>query len=129
MKHYTTQQLIDEGYMIENAIIKSADISFTDGYINFNLVLEGYSWGCNFGGFSLGTVDGFKIQAYKYGLQYVSQIIKTIGVWRLSDLNGRYLRVARKHGESLCIIGNILTEDWFDAHSFFEDFIDENHED
>ena len=40
---------------IENARIVKADLSMEDhGVLTFDLVLEGYGWGCNFGGYVLG---------------------------------------------------------------------------
>ena len=46
----------------------------------------------------------------------------TVGVERLQDLKGEYVRVAIKRwGDSVKIIGNIIKDKWFDAETFFAD--------
>ena len=45
----------------------------------------------------------------------------TVGVTKLSDLEGRYIRTAVAEDRRLKIIGNIINDKWFDIESFFED--------
>ena len=45
----------------------------------------------------------------------------TVGVTKLSDLKGRYIRAAAAKDKRLKIIGNIINDKWFDIKSFFED--------
>ena len=45
----------------------------------------------------------------------------TVGVTKLSDLKGRYIRAAAARDRRLKIIGNIINDKWFDIESFFKD--------
>lgn len=45
----------------------------------------------------------------------------TVGVAKLSDLKGRYIRAAATRDKRLKIIGNIINDKWFDIESFFKD--------
>ena len=45
----------------------------------------------------------------------------TVGVTKLSDLEGRYIRTAVAEDRRLKIIGNIINDKWFDIESFFKD--------
>lgn len=45
-----------------------------------------------------------------------------LGVSRLEDMKGKYVRVAtKKWGDTVKIIGNIIKDRWFDYQSFYAD--------
>lgn len=55
------------------------------------------------------------------GMESIARIMDTVGVTKLSDLEGRYIRTAVTGDRRLKIIGNIINDKWFDIKSFFED--------
>ena len=54
-------------------------------------------------------------------MESIARIMDTVGVTKLSDLEGRYIRTAVAEDRSLKIIGNIINDKWFDIESFFKD--------
>lgn len=127
MKNYNYEQLIKEGYSIENAFIESVDLSMADhGCLTLAMTLNGGGWGVVYGGYSLGKgylgADDDYFEGSAAGLEYLMRIMDTVGVERFQDLRGKYIRVATKGwGSYLKIIGNIIDDRWFDAESFFTD--------
>lgn len=125
MKKYTQEQLIEDGYTIENALIESVDLSMADhGCLTLAMTLKGSGWGVVYGGYCLGHgylgADDFDGSAS--GLEYIMRIMDTVGVERFQNLKGKYVRVTTKGwGSSVKIIGNILKDQWFDAETFFVD--------
>ena len=124
MKHWTENDLLNAGYTLENAKIDSVDLSMEDhGCLTLKMVLKGGGWGCVYGGYSLGhgyvgASDDFT-DGSSAGMEYIIRIMNTVGSPTFNDMVDRYVRVARKHGECLTIIGNILSDTWFDAKKFF----------
>lgn len=50
------------------------------------------------------------------------RIMDIVGVSRLEDMEGKYVRVAtKKWGDTVKIIGNIIKDRWFDYQSFYAD--------
>ncbi len=115
--------MIADGYKIENARIKSADLSMADhGILTMDIVLEGCGWGCCHGGFVLGKgyLGGDRFDGSAKGLEYIMRIMDTVGVDTFSALPGKYVRVATKGwGSCVKIIGNIIKDQWFDPEEFF----------
>lgn len=116
--------LTDAGYEIENAKIISADLSMEEcGVLTLSLVLEGAGWGCAYGGYVLGHgylgAEEFKGSAK--GMESIMRIMDVVGVEKFIDLKGKIVRVAaRGWGGSIKIIGNVISDKWFDIESFFE---------
>ena len=54
-------------------------------------------------------------------MESIARIMDTVGVTKLSDLEGRYIRTAVAEDRRLKIIGNIINDKWFDIESFFKD--------
>lgn len=110
MKKYTAQTLTDEGYTIENAQITNVSLSTT-----------------NYCGYCLGKVypDSYEKDSYEgsaIGMEAIMRIMDVVGVSRLEDMKGKYIRVATKGwGSTVKIIGNIINNRWFDYDSFFKD--------
>ena len=127
MKKYTQEQLIESGYRIKNALIKSVDLSMADhGCLTLAMTLEGGGWGVVYGGYCLGKgylgADDDFFDGSAAGMEYLIRIMDTVGVEKFQDLKGKYVRVALKGwGNSVKIIGNIIHDKWFDAETFFTD--------
>lgn len=62
-----------------------------------------------------------EFSSYGPGMESIARIMDTVGVTKLSDLEGRYIRTAVTGDRRLKIIGNIINDKWFDIKSFFED--------
>lgn len=127
MKKYNYDQLVTSGYKIENALIKSVDLSMADhGCFTLSMSLSGDCWGVVYGGHCLGkgylgAADDF-FEGSAAGMEYLMRIMDTVGVETFQDLKGKYVRVATKGwGDSVKIIGNVIKDQWFDAETFFID--------
>ena len=127
MTKWTESKLIKEGYEIQNALITKVDLSMADhGCLVLELTLEGGGWGVVFGGEVIGkgyvgAKDDYW-EGYESGIEYIMRIMDIAKCERLNDLKNKYIRVAHKGwGSSVKIIGNILSDRWFDAESFFAD--------
>lgn len=127
MIDWTEEKLIEAGYIIRNAKITNADLS-TENYCccDFPITLDGDGWGVVYGGYVLGkggtsykNIDD--IEGSEMGMKAVLTIMHVVGVDRLNDMKGKYVRVATKGwGDTVKIIGNIIEDEWFDYGSFFE---------
>jgi hypothetical protein len=124
MKIRTEEKLIEEGYDIRNAQIEGAELTMENcGCISLDVVVEGAGWGCVFGGYSLGHayLGAKEFSGSGPGMESVARIMDTVGVAKLSDLKGRYIRAAVTGDRKLKIIGNIINDKWFDIELFFKD--------
>lgn len=125
MRKYDCQQLVEDGYKIENAIIEKVDLSMADhGCLTLAMALNGGSWGVVYGGYCLGHgyLGAEEFDGSPNGLESIMRIMDTVGVERFQDLKGRYVRVATKGwGSPVKIIGNIIEDKWFDIETFFSD--------
>lgn len=117
------EQLVSNGYKIENAQITEVDLSMEDhGCLTLNMVLEGGGWGCCYGGYCLGKgyLGAEKFEGSAKGLEYIMRIMDTVGASKFQDLKGKYVRVATKGwGSPVKTIGNITKDKWFDPEDFF----------
>ena len=118
------ENLLKDGYKIENAQIKSVDLSMEDhGCLTMNMVLEGDGWGVCYGGICLGKgyVGAKTFEGSAKGLEYIMRIMDVVGVSKFQSLNGKYVRVATKGwGSTVIIIGNIINDKWFDPDELFK---------
>lgn len=128
MKKYTAKELVAEGYKLENALIKNVSLSSSDYCsLTLNIELYGDGWGCVYGGYCLGKIypDSYDKESYEgsaAGMEVIMRVMDVVGVSRLEDMKGKYVRVAtKKWGDSVKIIGNILKDRWFDYQSFYAD--------
>ena len=128
MKKYTENLLIEEGYEIQNAEITSVSLSSSDYCcLGLDTVLQGAGWGCVYGGYCLGKMypDSYEKDTYEgsaAGMEAIMRIMDVVGVSKLEDMKGKYIRVATKGwGSSVKIIGNIIKNRWFDYDSYFKD--------
>lgn len=119
MIEYAT--LINNGYKIENAQIKSVDLCNDGGIFSLAMVLKGSGWGVVYGGRVIGKNYDDEISGSENGIEYILRIMDIVGVSKFNDMNGKYVRVALKGwGESVEIIGNIIENKWFDQKAFFD---------
>lgn len=119
MIEYTT--LISNGYKIENAQIKSVDLSNDGGIFSLTMALEGNGWGVVYGGRAIGKSYDDEISGSENGIEYILRIMDVVGVSSFNDMKGKYVRVALKGwGDSVEIIGNIIENKWFDQKAFFD---------
>lgn len=119
MIEYAT--LINNGYRIENAQIKSVDLSNDGGIFSLAMALEGNGWGVVYGGRVIGKSYDNEITSSENGIEYIMRIMDVVGVSRFNDMKGKYVRVALKGwGDSVEIIGNIIENKWFDQKAFFD---------
>lgn len=123
MIEYAT--LINNGYIIENAQIKSVDFSLSSGNFIFYMILKGNGIGDNrtyFCSRPIGKNDRDEISGNENGIEYILRIMDVVGVSRFNDMKGKYVRVALKGwGDSVEIIGNIIENKWFDQKAFFDE--------
>lgn len=130
MIKYTTKELENLDYKIENALIKDVDLSMADhGCITFRMVLDGGGWGCVYGNHALGHgyLGAKTFNSYPDAMEYIMRIMDTVGVDTLKGLENQFIRVASKGwGSTIEIIGNIINDKWFDSQSFFTDKEKEN---
>ena len=127
MRKYDYDQLIKEGYKIENAIITDVDLSMADhGCLTLAMTLSGDGWSVDYGGYCLGSgylgADDDFFSGSAAGMEYLIRIMDTVGVEKFQSLKGKYIRIANKGcGSIVKIIGNIIKDQWFDAETFFTD--------
>lgn len=119
----TTEELVEAGYEITNVRITNVDLSMKDyGCLTLNIGMEGHGWSCVYGGICIGHgyLGSCEFDGTPKGLEYIMRIMDTVGVEQLSDLKGKYCRIAVEGwGDPVKIIGNIIEEKWFDAGQFF----------
>lgn len=109
---------------IENARIKSADLSMADhGCFTLWLNIEGDGWGCGVGGYCLGKgyVGATKFEGSPKGIEEIMRIMDVVGVSEFSELAGKYIRVETNGvGGIIKKFGNIVKDKWFDYEEFYK---------
>ena len=129
MIEWTTNELIKNGYEIENGRITDVDLSMADhGVITLTLCVSGNGCGFVYGGYALGHgyLGAEHFDSTEHALVYIMKIMDTVGVENFNGLKGKYIRFATKGwGDCITIIGNIISDKWFDTKSFFEDSPDD----
>lgn len=127
MKKWTQDDLVKDGYQIENAQITSVSLNMENhGCLCLDLVLEWSCCGCVYGGYVLGKgyvgADDDFFSGSEKGCEAIMRIMDTVGESDLLKMKGKYVRIAHKGlGSSIKIIGNIIKDKWFDLESFFND--------
>lgn len=106
---------------IKNAKITSTTLGHEDhGIFTCMIYLDyGDSSGQGFGGYALDipkkdTKGKFLSRVgTSYGMQFIIELLKVVGVDKWEDLPGEYIRVEAEHTE-IHRIGNLLRDEWFD---------------
>lgn len=127
MKKFTEDKLKELGYELLNAQVENVSLNMRDhGCLTLSITLKGSGWGVVYGGYCLGkgylgADDNFFSGSAK-GMESIIRIMDVVGVEALEDMKGKYVRVANKGwGSSVKIIGNVISDKWFDYESFFKD--------
>jgi hypothetical protein len=107
-----------------NMKITNVSLSMADcGVLSLDLTLEGGGRGVVFGGCVLGKgyLGAKDFTGSADGIEYIMRIMDTVGVDRLEDLKGKYVRMVYPGwGGTVDEIGNITEDKWFNAREFFE---------
>ena len=124
MKKLTQMELLQSGYQILNAKITDADLSMADqGVLIMRLTLAGNGWSTNYGGYVLGvgSLGASEFTGMSKGIEQIMRVMDTVGVAHFKELAGSYVRIAisRSDNSHVHIIGNIITDKWFDIADFF----------
>lgn len=124
MKKLTQMELLQSGYRILNAKIIDADLSMADqGVLIMRLALAGNGWSANYGGYVLGvgSLGASEFTGMPKGIEQIMRVMDTVGVAHFKELAGSYVRIAisRSGNGPVHIIGNIITDKWFDIADFF----------
>lgn len=127
MKKFAEEELKELGYELLNAEITNVSLNMKDhGCLTLSIVLKGSGWGVVYGGYCLGKgylgADDDYFNGSAKGMEAIMRIMDVIGVEALEDMKGKYVRIASKGlGSSVKIIGNIISDKWFDYESFFSE--------
>lgn len=124
MKKLTQMELLQSGYQILNAKITDADLSMADqGVLIMRLALAGNGWRADYGGYVLGvgSLDASEFTGMPKGIEQIMRVMDTVGVAHFKELAGSLVRIAisRSGNGPVHIIGNIITDKWFDIADFF----------
>ena len=120
----TQMDLLRGGYQILNGKITEADLSMAEqGVCIMLLSLAGEGWEVDYGGHVLGKgfVGATEFSSEPKGIEQIMRVMDTVGVAHFKDLKGSYVRIAvhPKDKGRLNVIGNIITDKWFDIEDFF----------
>ena len=124
MKRLTQIELQQSGYQILNAKIVDADLSMADqGVLIMRLSLAGNGWTTEYGGYILGvgSLGASEFTGIPKGTEQIMRVMDTVGVAHFKELVGSYVRIAvsRNNNGRVNVIGNIITDKWFDIADFF----------
>ena len=124
MRKLTQIELMQSGYQILNAKITDADLSMADqGVLIMRLALAGNGWRADYGGYVLGvgSLGASEFTGMSKGIEQIMRVMDTVGVAHFKELAGSYVRIAvsRSGNGPIHIIGNIITDKWFDIADFF----------
>src|SRR4051812_15085485 len=98
-----------------NATIKSTALGYEDhGILTVWLNLDYGDSGQGFGGYALDMYDRDKDTRVSHRScgEWITAILKVVGVRRWEDLPGKHIRVQNDHGK-VHAIGNLLKDEWF----------------
>lgn len=127
MKKITEEELKELGYELLNAEVTNVSLNMKDhGCLTLSITLKGAGWGVVYGGYCLGKgylgADDDYFNGSAKGMEAIIRIMDVIGVEALEDMKGKYVRIANKGwGSSVKIIGNVISDKWFDYESFFSE--------
>lgn len=124
MRKLTQMELQQSGYQILNAKVVDADLSMADqGVLIMRLTLAGNGWNVDYGGYVLGvgSLGASEFTGMPKGTEQIMRVMDTVGVASFKELVGSYVRIAVSHNDNgrINIIGNIITDKWFDIADFF----------
>ena len=124
MRRLTQMELQQSGYHILNAKITDADLSMADqGVLIMRLTLVGNGWNVDYGGYVLGvgSLGASEFTGMPKGTEQIMRVMDIVGVASFKELTGSYVRIAVGPNDNgrINILGNIITDKWFDIADFF----------
>jgi hypothetical protein len=130
MKKLTQEELLEQGYKIKNACIADAELAMVNqgqgqSHLVLLLNLKGDDWMVTYGGYSIGrtdvSADGESFEGTSLGTELIMRMLDIIGVDKFRDATGKHVRAAIREDGKVKIIGNIVTDKWFDIEAFFSE--------
>lgn len=116
---------MDKTMKIENAKIESTMLGYEDhGILTAFVTVEGDGWGCGFGGYGLDTWNEQQKKRIgtAYGLQFIIEVLKVVGVSKWEDLKGKHVRVETEGlGGQIKRLGHITKNLWFDPKALADE--------
>lgn len=101
---------------IYNALIISANLEFSDhSCFVLDLTLQTHIGICGLANISLGHTDS--LDGWEYGIEYIMRVMDIVDVKKLTDLVGKYVRVASQD-RKIKAIGHIAKDKWFSPELF-----------
>lgn len=110
---------------IQNAIIESTTLGFEDhGILTCFLSLKLHVGSQGFGGYGLDQwvkEEDRRKDVTGAGMEFVRQILVTVGVTNWEDLKGKHIRIIKDGGWNSEIrgIGHFLEDKWFEPKAWF----------
>ena len=109
---------------IENAKIVDVFLGYEDhGIFTMMLHLEMDGSWCAFGTHQLDEYDKETDTrtGTAYGMDYITEVLKTVGVDDVMKLKGKHIRIESEGwGSGISRIGHLMKNVWFDPKEFFE---------
>jgi hypothetical protein len=98
----------------QNAKITSTMLGVEDhGILTCFLYLD-YGGTCQgFGGYGMDAYDGKRRVGVAYGMEFIAEVLRTVGVGKWEDLPGKHVRAVANHSK-VERIGHIIKDVWFD---------------
>lgn len=108
---------------ILNAKITSTKLGEEHGCLTADLLVEGESWGCTFGGYCLDhwfAETGEHHSSDGYGA--IIELMKTLEVESWEELKNKYVRVEIEGlGGKILRIGHLMKDKWFSFKDYFDE--------
>lgn len=97
-------------YDTDNGVIESVMLGLEDhGIPTCNL-------GIDFGG-TFQAFGGYDLRHKSYGIDFLMEILKVLGVSKWEDLKGTFVRARRTHTKIIAI-GHIVKDQWFEPEGW-----------
>jgi hypothetical protein len=116
----------NETVKIENAIIESTMLGYEGhGILTCYIGIKAGHFGGSFGGYSLDEYHEKSRTriATPYGLEFITRIMRVIGVETWEELKGKHCRIrAAGLGCRIGEIGHIIEDKWFDPAALLKEY-------
>lgn len=110
---------------IKNAKISSVSLGYEDHGILTCMLMLDYGGICQgFGGYRLDEYNKNKKKSFgsAYGMQFIINVLKTVGVDSWENIEGKYIRV-EAISDKVHRIGHITEDKWFDPEKDMKEFL------
>lgn len=115
---------------IENARITKTKLGEEHGCLTADIIVEGDSWGCAFGGYCLDHwCAGVGEHTSTDGYGAIIELMKTLEVESWEELKGQYVRVESEGwGGRILKIGHLMKDKWFSFDEYFKEAKEKSNE-